>query len=327
MARRPALHGAALYALFIYRRGPTQESTLIRLDAESGEPRWEFRVPNVVNQPVVGPDGLIYVTSFEGALYAVDPDGHQVWRSQPTDRNVGSPCFADGGQIVFAETGVGASRTYAVDRRDGRLQWQIDTGGHAFPIARSGACVVHSAVSPTNVGVNLFCIDGAEKGKPVWMLPSDEFLFKPLIGADRKIYVGARHSVRVHDFNNGELLGQFALSGDASVTADLLLDGYRLYFGDDKGVIRALNVCAADQPSLAWDFEADSEISAQPIMFDDEVFFVSRNGMLYGLNPDTGRERTRIALKSEADAGGLVASGSRLYAAHGRGVTCFDRMR
>ncbi len=325
-ARRPALHGGALYSVFLYRKGSFYESTLLNLNADSGQPRWEFRVEHVVNQPIVGPEGVIYLSSFEGAVYAVSPEGKQLWRAKVSDRNIGVPCIVDGGQLAVAEIGGGASRTYGINRRNGELLWQADTGGHAYAIARGGSKLVHSAVSPTGVGVNLFCLDALQKGKQLWQRPNDQYLFRPVI-ADEVIYIGARHSARAYDLASGDLRGEFALTGDATVNADLLLNSGRLYFGDDRGVLRALNVLDPARPALMWEYQADSEVVAQPLIFDDEVFFVSRIGTLYGLNPDTGRERTRIALKTDEDAGGMAASGSRLYVAHGRAVACIDQLR
>jgi outer membrane protein assembly factor BamB len=323
--RRPALRGAALYGVQIYRSGAGHESALIRFDADGGQRRWEFRVPHAISQPLIGPDGVVYVSGFDGAVYAVGAEGRQHWRSVLSNRNLGAPVLLDNGQIVVAEVGTGASRTYGIDRRSGEQCWQVESAGHVYGMARSGARIVQTAVSPMNVGVTLRCIDvgGPEKVKTAWLQHSDEFLFRPLIDGDR-IYVGARHSVHIYDLASGDLLGQFALSGGAAVNGELLCDNGRLYFGDDKGVLRALNVYDPAQLALMWDFAADSPIGAQPILFDDEVFFVSRKGTLYGLNPDTGRERSRLPLKTDDDIGGLCATSTSLYAAHGRALVCFD---
>jgi outer membrane protein assembly factor BamB len=335
-ARRPVLRGAALYIVQSYRHGAGVESALIRFDADTGEPRWEFRIPCMANQPVIGPDGVVYLSAFDGALYAVGPEGRQRWRTAVTNRNLGAPCLLDNGHLVVPEVGTGATRTYGVDRRDGARVWQVDGGGHVYGLARAGSRFVQTVISAMNFGVLLQCVDVVEvedrvepdpthKAKIAWVQQHDEYAYRPLIAGDH-VYVGARHSVRVHDLASGALLGQFGLSGGASVTGELLHEAGYLYFGDSKGVLRALNVREPTSPALVWDYLADAPITAQPVLFDDELFFITHSGALHGLNPETGRERSKLALKTEDDIGGLCATGTALFAAHGRGIGCFGAL-
>lgn len=327
-ARRPALRGGALYVVQQYRHGSGVESTLIRFDADTGEPRWEFRVSQLISQPLIGPDGVIYVSAFDGAVYAVGPEGRQRWRSALTNRNLGAPCLLDNGHLVVPEVGTGATRTYGVDRRNGERVWHFDGGGHVYGVARAGERFVQTAISAMNFGVIMQCVDLSEPDKPrvQWLQQHDEYAYRPIIAGEH-IYVGARHSVRIHDLASGALVGQFGLSGGAAVAGDLLFDAGHLYFGDSKGIVRALNVREPAHPALVWDYETGAPITAQPVLFDDELFVITRAGTLYGLNPQTGRERSRLALKTEDDVGGLCATTSALYAAHGRGVGSFDVLR
>lgn len=95
--------------------------------ANPGTQRWAFATGGFVDSsPTIGVDGTIYVGSYDGNLYAVEPGGTQKWK------------FATGGMINFSSPAIGANGTiyvgssdhnlYAVNL-DGTQKWAFATGG------------------------------------------------------------------------------------------------------------------------------------------------------------------------------------------------------
>src|SRR5262245_4384145 len=125
--RKPAVGKDCVYAVF----NSGDDSFLVCCDATSGEQRWQVPIGFCGNSPVLGPEGEVYVTNFEGAVHAIDPGGRKLWQKKVTDTNIWAPILPDAEHLVFAETGNG-TRTWCLDPRDGKVRWSFDSGGHSY---------------------------------------------------------------------------------------------------------------------------------------------------------------------------------------------------
>jgi len=136
----PPVIGGVMYA-----SGPG--GTVYALDAKAGAERWTFHPPidlSVVGHICCGPvnrgvafrDGLIYVASLDGYLYALDSaNGAMRWKANTfIDRTrgysiTGAPCIA-GNVVVIGNSGADYdARGYvsAFDVRSGKLRWRFFT--------------------------------------------------------------------------------------------------------------------------------------------------------------------------------------------------------
>lgn len=98
----------------------------LRAVSPTGTKVWEHRIDvykgGFVSQPVIGPDGTIYVGNDSKALYAVNPDGTEKWRFATGERVVAAPAIgADGTIYVCCLDG----RVYAIGP-DGHSIWQLN---------------------------------------------------------------------------------------------------------------------------------------------------------------------------------------------------------
>ena len=83
----------------------------------------------------------IYVGSYDGALYAIAPDGKVKWKLGTADKIHGAPGVATDGAIVV---GSQDDHVYCVNP-DGSLRWSLALGGDVDPtpaIARYGTMYV-----------------------------------------------------------------------------------------------------------------------------------------------------------------------------------------
>ena len=120
---------------------PTQEASMFRANsARTGvfpsdgpttlsELVWKFKtdVRNVWfgSSPAIA-DGVVYIGSLDGRLYALDArTGEEKWSFKTDGRVYSSPAIA-GSMVYF---GSGDGRLYALDARTGQEKWRFKTDG------------------------------------------------------------------------------------------------------------------------------------------------------------------------------------------------------
>lgn len=70
------------------------------LDEATGALRWKFQAKGPINAPpVVAPEGTIYLSTGEGIIYALAPDGKEIWQYKTGGKIVISPALSE--QFVF----------------------------------------------------------------------------------------------------------------------------------------------------------------------------------------------------------------------------------
>ena len=90
---------------------------------------------NIFSRPVVDQDGIIYVGSTDGNIYALDQmDGKVVWQYPTGGPVVSSPVLGPDGTIY---TGSDDAKLYALNP-DGSLLWSAATGGKVRSSAALG---------------------------------------------------------------------------------------------------------------------------------------------------------------------------------------------
>jgi outer membrane protein assembly factor BamB len=122
---------------------------LYALDATTGTPIWVQTIPDtaithgIMDTPAVS-DGMVYVGTQDGYLYAVDAaTGAFRWRFQTGDSFfLASPVVANG--VVY--TGSKAGTIYALDARTGTELWSYTTEGgiNGSPVIADGVVYVAS---------------------------------------------------------------------------------------------------------------------------------------------------------------------------------------
>ena len=99
-----------------------------------GELLWSFTDPteNVYGEPNVGPDGVVYIGSWDTYVYAVNSDGTLKWKYQ-TDGAIAplaSPTLSIDGKTLYVGSGDPnkdeGGTLYALNCSNGTLIWQVD---------------------------------------------------------------------------------------------------------------------------------------------------------------------------------------------------------
>src|ERR1700722_20298483 len=80
----------------------------------------------------------------------------------------------------------------------------------------------------------------------------------------------------------------WTFSAGKPVKAAVAIAGGRVFFGDDDGIIHALDLATGKQ---LWTFKTEGSIEAAPLVLKDTVFLGSSDANLYALDAATGELR------------------------------------
>ncbi len=112
------------------------DSYLYALDPHNGGTRWRFKTnDHIYSSAALGSDASgvtngIYVSSADGLLYALNPDGTLRWQYDTGDPIRSSPALGagpDGARDAIVYFGSGNGKLYALDAATGTRRWSFDT--------------------------------------------------------------------------------------------------------------------------------------------------------------------------------------------------------
>ena len=228
--------------------------------SSSGEKQlWSFTDPtdSIYGEPNVGPDGTIYIGSWDTYVYAVNSGGTLKWKYQ-TDGSIAplaSPTLSNDGNTIYVGSGDRnkdeGGTLYALNS-DGTLKWKVEN------------------------------LDGGRVSGPV-------------VGTDGTIY--ATGSGKVHAFDkNGNKLWESDKDTASSLTPSLSSDG-TIYVGTSGGKVYAINSSTGKtkwsyQTGQNPDFTGNQKdpqygVLATIVIGADGIIYVgAMDGVMHALNTD-----------------------------------------
>jgi outer membrane protein assembly factor BamB len=258
--------------------------------------KWRFATRGKIFSSPAVLDGVVYVGSTDGNLYAVRAaDGSLVWRF-PTHGPVNSsPAVADG--LVYFSSLDG--NVYAVNTSDGRERWHFATAGER----RFTAPGIH----------------GIEPKHEMMADPFDVFLSSPAV-ANGVVYIGSGdHNVYAIDAATGRLRWTFS-TGNVVHASPAVADGM-VFIGSWDRNFYALDAATG---TLRWKFQTGDDrstynqvgIAGSAAVAGGMVYFGCRDSFVYALDERTGHLRWKHDEHgSWVIATPAIASGTIYYAA------------
>jgi outer membrane protein assembly factor BamB len=298
---RPTLHGSSLYV-------PSDDGHLYKLKEESGQLQWQFDMggsdikrafPNgkdavydyYASSATIS-DGLVYVGSANGKLFALDEEsGTRRWEYQTKDMVRSTPVIAEG--LVFF--GSRDHCVYALSAKSGALRWKYDTGEIVVssPVYNRGLIFIGSRSS------DIFALEAAN-GKVRWRF----FYWLSWVESsgvirDDVLYVGSSDYQLLFALNTktGRPIWSFDTDGSAWSTPAVSKDAVFIgaagtvgYMADHRGGFFAVN---RKDGKEKWRFVFDSipgafayGVASSPVVADDKVFFGSIDGKFYAFKTE-----------------------------------------
>jgi hypothetical protein len=284
--------------------GPNKEQAYVLChDLRTGRELWrrvvgtteKVKVGNLVSQaaptPVVD-DKRVYVFFETGDLYAFDHRGRPVWERQMTrdyggvkgPHGLGSSLVSDRENIFLAISHLGTSFVMAISKSDGRTVWKAE---RKSGMAWGTPLVIRSAGREEIIvrgGDGVTSYD-AKDGKVLWWVTG-------LKGAPMPSPTLAGNLVIVgSDQKEGSMAIRLGGSGDVTAT------------------------------HIVWRPTDATSYFSSPLVHRGQVYFISKAGIAYSLDLETGKELWRQRLGSGECWASPLAVGERIYIFSNEGKT------
>lgn len=224
------------------------------------KPAWKYQTEGPIRTSAAIVDGVAYVGSYDGWLYAIDvARGQRLWRFPAESPITGAPAVVDNRVYFGTESGdvFCVARPPKGGAPAGRLVWKYRASASvtSSPLVTDKGLVIFGACDSYIYGLD------AVGGRQVWKVATGG----PVIASASKI---ARR-----------IPGAVDDSGKPTArTATVLI-------GSSDGKLYAIEEVAG-RP--IWTFTSDAPITATPVIFGDRIYLANRAGSLYALEAATG---------------------------------------
>lgn len=262
---------------------------------------WQLDTGGELYGAPVTANGILYVTSKAGVLYAVDAaTGNEIWTREVTSYVTrASPAVVDG--VVYVGGGFSFS---ALDATTGEERWSVPMqyGGHASPTVRDGLVVVSSQQGW------IFALD-AGSGETAWRLPTEGIVFGAAAMTDDAVMYGSDEGL-VYSVDRISGTSNWRVSVSGGVYATPVVFGETILVTTKAGELHALDRQSGDR---LWSSNHGS--AHPPATNGDIVVLAASDGGIYGLDATTGEQRWlypsgKQAQTAPAIAGNLAVVGT-----------------
>jgi outer membrane protein assembly factor BamB len=318
--------------------GPTQAPAV----------QWAFKAEGpIVTSPAIA-DGVVYIASLSGHLYAIDQQtGQERWNFKSSRPIASSPAVADG-TLYFVSS---AGSLAALDVATGQPKWvyaieyerKFEAQGlhgyapakqtipDAWDVFTSSPAVAHGKVYFGSGDGNVYAVD-AKSGVLQWKFATGDVVHASPAVAGNTVYIGSWDSrLYAIDAETGQQKWAFQGGEDPSIhnqvgfqSSPAVADG-TVYVGSRDAHVYALDAATGRKK---WDYPTSkSWVNGTPAVRDGLVYVgTSDSSRFMALDARTGRLRFNFDAKSyifssAALAGDLAYFGShngRLYAVNAR---------
>ena len=302
-------------------------SALHAVSQTTGKKLWSFPVPSSVHGSIAVSDGLVFVPTLRGTLFAVDArTGKQVWRNDPgaapegfNQRTYGyyGVTVAEGKVLFPYQTRHGeasAGLLVALDVKTGKRIWASAMTGATMsdgtPAVSDGHVYVGNETADRVVSYNLQTGALEWRGTEAlggWQdgIPS---------AADGRVFIGSGNGIIARDGATGATLWSYRSSSPSLVNgnatpAAAAIRGNVVYMGFPSGEVAALN---ATTGALIWkrllpgsQYRGGSFTS--PALSGNTLFVGANSGSFYALDARSGQPLWQQNLGTWVSAGPAVS--------------------
>ena len=297
--------------------------------------KWKFYTGGMVIGSPAAVQGVIYVGSTDGNLYAIESEsGKQKWRFQAKSRVPSSPAVSNGTVYFTAYDG----NLYAVDASTGVLKWKFQTGGErrfagrhlhgVQPVAEtmpdpfdcylSSPLVWNGAVFFGSGDSNVYSLN-AESGAVNWKFKTGDVVHASPALADGTVFIGSWDSYfYAIDASTGLEKWRFKTGEDPDIhnqvgiqSSAAVVEG-TVYFGCRDSHLYALDESTGQKK---WAFPAKgSWVVASPAVRDGKVYFAtSDSSLVYAVDAKSGEVLYSAGLNHWYLYSSPAIAGSMLY--------------
>jgi outer membrane protein assembly factor BamB len=248
---------------------------------------------NFYAPPTLASEEELLVGGYNHLFYSLKPGSDQPnWSfAGAKDRFIAAALVV--GDVVYAPCADG--RLYALDRNNGNLLWDFQTGHSLW----STPVVDGEKLYLASMDHHIYALN-VQSGREIWRTEDlgGQIVAAPTLGPDGTLYSAIFGSKTDDPARSSQLVALDSTTGGVKwklpivgwVWSSPLLHEGVLYFGDTAGVFYAVD---AEKGALLWKYQpadppANHSIIGAPSLVGDAIMFGSKSGVLYALSAADG---------------------------------------
>ncbi|MFZ2451920.1 MAG: PQQ-binding-like beta-propeller repeat protein [Methylovulum miyakonense] len=290
------------------------ENVINKNNVEQLTERWQFTAGNAVASSPAVVNGVVYVGSYDGNVYAINAaTGVQKW-AYPTGGIVGSsPAVANG--VVYIGSNEGKS-LFALNAATGVKKWAFPTGSHfvsSSPTVANG--VVYVGTLDVNSSDGKVYAINATTGVQKWVYPMGAWVYSSPTVVNGLVYVGA-YDGKLHALNAVTGVQKWASpTGNLIGSSPAVVNGVVYVGSTDHVPGTASNVYAFDAATgvQKWSFPTGDRIFSSPAVAKGVVYIASDDGKIYALDAATGAQKWVFPTSSDRFASPPTVANDLVY--------------
>lgn len=286
-------------------------------DPDAPPKKWEFATGGGNPTAPVTDEGVVYVASDDGGLYAIDAaSGARHWVYQLGGDELSRPTTSEG--IAYVRGGTRASSAlHAVDAARGTALWSYPVKPHGGdPTVADGVCYVGGGAEPTGEGttgyLGRFHAVDARTGQERWTFDAAHAFYARPTVVDGVAYIGCVDgTVYAIDTATGRQRWAFK-TGSAVRTRVVVADGMVYAASYDT------NVYAVDAASGTQRWAYNTGAPADFPALESGILVVGSGKLVHAVNSSTGTRRWTFAARDTVGAPTLAHGSVHIGCGDGR---------
>ncbi len=265
----------------------SNKGAVYALDAATGSMVWSYQTGGAIYSSPAVADGVVYLGSWDKSVYALNATTGEKLWSYQTGSYVQSSPAVANGVVYIASYD---ANVYALNAATGSLLWSYATGSGAVG---SSPAVVDGVVYIGDNAGNVYALD-ASNGAKLWSYKAGDTIYSSPAVAGDIVYIGADSS------NNGSVYALNAVTGgllwsyqtgNLWVYSSPAVAGGVVYVGSNAHLDQSggsLYALNAATGGLLWSYATGGEVFSSPAVANGVVYVGSEDNNVYALNASTG---------------------------------------
>jgi len=296
-------------ANWVMFRGDLSRSGTVATDWTPGQVTWNFSTGDKVRSSPAISDGIVYVSSYDNYVYALDgATGSKLWSFKTGGTVYSSPVVADG--VVYI--GSQDEKFYALNSSTGTQIWNRAFVNGAFT---SSAAVVDGVVYVGGGDGYVYAFNASD-GSTFWSFKTNCNMYSCPAVSGGIVYIGSMDlsagNMYALDAATGTKIWNYSTGYMNLVWSSPAVANGMVYFGSDERQVLALNAVSGEK---IWNFSTFGLTDSSPAVVNGVVYIGCNDYNLYALNASTGAKiwsfaASHVITSSPAVLDGVVYVGS-----------------
>jgi outer membrane protein assembly factor BamB len=246
-------------------------------------------------------DGVVYVGSFDGNLYAIDlATGTKKWEFK-TDLGFSAAAAVRDGKIIAGDAD---GKIYCLDL-SGKELWNFDAGGEI----NGGPNFYKDQVLIGSQNATLYWLNFADGKKVLEYKIGDQIRSLPTVVENRAFLAGCDGKLHVINLDNASAIAAVDIKSPTGCTPAVL--GDRVFFGTEGATFLGVDW---RKPEVVWEYPSARQQAyrASAAATEEAIVIGGRDKQVVALDPKTGTEIWKYEARHRVDSSPVV-SGNRVY--------------